>query len=95
MFLVKESSVDENLYILMPDGQNAPYPEAHVRYWWSQGNLPRETMYWKQGMPEWRPLTELLGAPPFAPPPLPAAMPYAQSFSSAPMSGRRATLRGG
>lgn len=54
----------ETLYIAMPDGQNAPYPEAHVRHWWSQGSLPPQTLYWKEGMAEWRPLAELLGPVP-------------------------------
>jgi hypothetical protein len=58
----------ETLYIAMSDGQTAPHPEEHVRHWWSQGSLPPQTLYWKEGMAEWRPLAELLGPSPAAPP---------------------------
>jgi hypothetical protein len=82
--------LNELLYILKSDGTQAPYPESQVRQWWNQGQLPRETLYWKQGMAEWRPLTELFGTVPtlpFVPASLYVPLTYPmQSSSSPPMS---------
>lgn len=35
------------------DGQQGPVPEAHLRAWLDRGDLPRDTLVWREGLPEW------------------------------------------
>jgi hypothetical protein len=49
------------VYLRYPDGQMTQQAEDAVRSLWSQRLLPNGATYWKEGMPDWRPLTEWLG----------------------------------
>lgn len=50
----------------------AQYDEAQVPSMLQQGLVRRDSLYWKEGMPDWEPLSKLFPpAPP--PPPIPAA----------------------
>ncbi len=46
----------------MPDGQQTAHLEEDARRMWAAGQLRPDTLYWKEGMAEWSPLTELFGA---------------------------------
>lgn len=63
------------IHIATPAGDQSQHDEPSLRSLWDQGLLHQDTHYWRDGMPEWRPLHELF--PPaartaVAPPPLPA-----------------------
>jgi len=67
------------LYVLATDGTHAPYEESQVREMLLQQYLTPDTLYWREGMTEWRPLRDL-------PPPLtasPAGSPPASTSHSA------------
>jgi hypothetical protein len=56
------------IYLRYPDGQRTKRSEEETRRLWSGGLMPSGTIYWQEGMSEWRPVTEWLGdRPPTAP----------------------------
>lgn len=62
------------IHIASPTGEEAQHDEPSLRSLWEQGLLHQDTHYWRDGMPEWRPLHELFppaGSEAVAPPPLP------------------------
>ncbi len=46
------------IYITSPSGSQLEYDEDQVHSMWEQGLLKPRTQYWKEGMVEWRPLSE-------------------------------------
>jgi len=48
------------ILIVAADGSNTPYEESQVRAMFSKGQIGPDTLYWKSGMAEWRPLRELI-----------------------------------
>ena len=51
------------IYVLLKDGQQVVHEESHVQDLLQQGLLTRDTLFWKAGMPEWKPLHELFSSP--------------------------------
>ena len=51
------------IHIADPQGQQASYDLDAARRLWSEGGIPRESLYWREGMAEWRPVTEFFNAP--------------------------------
>ena len=49
------------VYVRYPDGQMMRQAEDAIRALWTQRLLPDGATYWKEGMPDWRPLSEWLG----------------------------------
>jgi uncharacterized RDD family membrane protein YckC len=48
------------MYYLHLDGkQDGPFSYDHLRTGWKDGSLRPETLFWKEGMPEWQPLETL------------------------------------
>ena len=48
-------------YILNPDGERAgPYSIDQVRAMWANDRVTLGTLYWTEGLDEWRPLSEIL-----------------------------------
>lgn len=54
--------------------QTGPFPEAQVRQMLADGKLAAGDLAWRQGMAEWKPLSELLAAP--------AAVPLAPAIAA-------------
>ncbi|HLJ57351.1 MAG TPA: DUF4328 domain-containing protein [Chthonomonadaceae bacterium] len=52
------------VYVAFPDGTRVQYWEEQLRGLWQQGRIPAGAIFWLDGMPEWRPIVELLGAAP-------------------------------
>jgi hypothetical protein len=46
------------IYIVEPGGQQTPYSEEQALALASQGRISSQALYWKEGMPEWRPAAE-------------------------------------
>ena len=58
------------------------YPEQEVQAMLSSGRIPEDTIYWKEGMSDWRPLRELF--PPVPPAPLVVPAPPGRSGELSP-----------
>jgi hypothetical protein len=54
----------EAIYLRYPDGQMTQRSEEEARRLWRDGLMPSGTIYWQEGMPEWKPVTQWLGEPP-------------------------------
>lgn len=76
------------IYVLAADGTHAPFEERMVRSMLEQGSLSPSTLYWKEGMAEWRPLSEWHS-------PLPAIAPAAALATApgTPVGGRYAFVK--
>jgi hypothetical protein len=54
----------DGIYLRYPDGQRTHRSEAEVRRLWRDGLMPDGTIYWQDGMTEWRPVSQWLGERP-------------------------------
>ena len=75
------------IHVTSPSGSQSQHEESQLRSMWEQGLLQEGTQYWKEGMSEWRPLTEYFTPPASAdtPPPITVA-PSAYSYTKDPRS---------
>lgn len=48
------------IHLISPDGVQSTHDEEELRSMWADGLLLEGTQYWREGMPEWRPITEWL-----------------------------------
>lgn len=46
------------IHVTSPSGSQSQHEESQLRSMWEQGLLQDGTQYWKEGMSEWRPLSE-------------------------------------
>ncbi len=53
-----------SIHIRYPDGQMTQRTEEEARRLWSGGLMPNGTIYWKEGMKDWQPVSEWLGEHP-------------------------------
>lgn len=50
------------IYVTTGQGdQQGPFPPEQVQAMWREGKLPPGSLYWQQGMNDWRPIQELPG----------------------------------
>jgi hypothetical protein len=54
------------IYLRYPDGQMTQRSEQEARRLWREGLMPSGTIYWQEGMAEWKPVTLWLGEHPVA-----------------------------
>jgi hypothetical protein len=54
------------IYLRYPDGQMTQRSEREARHLWKEGLMPSGTIYWQEGMPEWKPVIQWLGEYPVA-----------------------------
>jgi len=54
------------IYLKYPDGQMTQRSEEEARRLWKEGLMPSGTIYWQEGMPEWKPVNQWLGEYPVA-----------------------------
>ncbi len=47
------------IFLSIDGAQSGPYPTASVRGMLELGSIPSTAFYWRQDMPEWRPVSEL------------------------------------
>lgn len=58
-----------NYFIHADDEQKGPYTETQLKAMWLNGLLTASTLYWCEGMAEWRPVAELCDSQTQAPSP--------------------------
>lgn len=46
------------IFVAAPDGSRTEYTEQHLKNLWAQGLLKPDSLYWTEGMSEWRSLRE-------------------------------------
>jgi Domain of unknown function (DUF4328) len=56
----------DGIYLKYPDGQMTQRSEEEARRLWKGGLMPSGTIYWQEGMPEWKPVNLWLGEYPVA-----------------------------
>jgi hypothetical protein len=87
--------MEEGIWVGQDGKQEGPCSEADVRRWLAEGRFGRDAVAWRKGMPDWVPLTTLLGerpaAAPASPPPM-AARPASFSGSAARAADWAATV---
>jgi Domain of unknown function (DUF4328) len=71
------------IYLRYPDGQRTKRSEEETRRLWSDGLMPGDTVYWQEGMSEWKPLREWLGDRPSAASILAKSQPELQGYNFA------------
>ncbi|TSA09034.1 MAG: DUF4339 domain-containing protein [Deltaproteobacteria bacterium] len=67
-------------WLVLNGQQSGPHPFAHVKAWLDQGQIPANTLAWREGLPQqWQPISQIpefaLPPPPFGaatPPPVPS-----------------------
>jgi len=66
-----------SIYLTPPGGEQREYDEVEVRQLWELGLINSGTLYWKDGMDDWKPVEEMFPSQPTAPasPPLPGVPP--------------------
>lgn len=52
------------IHIADAQGQKTAFDEAEARKRWNEGAIAANALYWREGMPEWRPAMEFFTAPP-------------------------------
>ncbi len=57
----------EAIYLRYPDGQMTQRSEEEARRLWKEGLMPSGTIYWQEGMPDWKPVVQWLGENPVIP----------------------------
>lgn len=78
------------IYLTSPSGSQSQHEESQLRTMWEQGLLQEGIKYWKEGMPEWRPLSELFQSrvhhqPSSVPPPIRSSL-YAYAKDPRPLT---------
>lgn len=65
------------IYLALPNGEQRECEEFEVGQLWELGLIKSGTLYWKDGMDDWKPVEEMFPSQPTAPtrPPLPSAPP--------------------
>lgn len=80
-------TADNRIWIGQDGQRYGPYSEDEIRQWLQEGRVTMHTLAWREGMPDWAPLSSFFAADAAAsPPPLPAGMPPLMS-APAPMAG--------
>jgi hypothetical protein len=62
---------DRVITVINDKGNQSSYTASQLAKMWDDGLLKAETLYWEDGMPDWRPLSDLFK--PKSPPPVPSA----------------------
>jgi hypothetical protein len=85
------------IYIANPQGQQITYEEQEARRLWIAGMIPQNSIYWREGMSDWRPAIEYFGAPqsqstPAAPPLIAVLNNVTRGFVKDPTSRTKALI---
>jgi len=48
-----------DIYIYMQGQRRGPYEKAQLEEMWNGGQIPADTLYWHEGMPQWAVIADL------------------------------------
>ena len=55
-------TIDDQIWIGQNSEKYGPYPEATVRQWLAEGKFAADALVWREGMPDWVPLSGMFSA---------------------------------
>ncbi|HEX9282125.1 MAG TPA: DUF4339 domain-containing protein [Candidatus Udaeobacter sp.] len=73
-----------NIYVYMQGQRRGPYEKAQLEEMWKGGQIPVDTLYWHDGMPQWAVISDLFANTRMAPPlPMDAGNAESMTFPAA------------
>ena len=57
-----------DIYVYMQRRRRGPYEKAQLEEMWKRGQIPADTLYWQEGMPQWAVIADLFANTTIAPP---------------------------
>ena len=73
-----------NIYVYMQGQRRGPYEKAQLEEMWKGGQIPVDTLYWHDGMPQWALISDLFANTRMAPPlPMDAGNAESMTFPAA------------
>ena len=57
-----------DIYVYMQGRRRGPYEKAQLEEMWKRGQIPADTLYWLEGMPQWAVIADLFANTTIAPP---------------------------
>ena len=57
-----------DIYVYMQGRRRGPYEKAQLEEMWKRGQIPADTLYWQEGMPQWAVIADLFAKTTIAPP---------------------------
>ena len=48
-----------DIYVYMQGRRRGPYEKAQLEEMWKRGQIPADTLYWQEGMPQWAVIADL------------------------------------
>ena len=73
-----------DIYVYMQGQRRGPYEKAQLEEMWKGGQIPVDTLYWHDGMPQWAVISDLFANTRMAPPlPMDAGNAESMTFPAA------------
>ena len=73
-----------DIYVYMQGQRRGPYEKTQLEEMWNRGQLPKDTLYWHDGMSQWAVIADLFANTRMAPPlPKDAATADSMTFPAA------------
>lgn len=73
-----------DIYVYMQGQRRGPYQKEQLEEMWNRGQLPKDALYWHDGMPQWAVIADLFTKTGMAPPlPLDAGSAASMTFPAA------------
>ena len=73
-----------DIYIYMQGQRRGPYEKTQLEEMWNRGELPKDALYWHDGMPQWAVIAELFANTAMVPPlPMDAGNAESMTFPTA------------
>ena len=57
-----------DIYVYMQGQRRGPYEKVQLETMWKRGQIPADTLYWQEGMPQWAVIADLFANTTIAPP---------------------------
>ena len=57
-----------DIYVYMRGQRRGPYEQTRLEEMWKRGQLPKDTLYWHDGMSKWAVISDLFADTRMAPP---------------------------
>jgi len=74
-----------DIYVYMQGHRRGPYEKPQLEAMWNRGQIPKDTLYWHEGMSQWAVISDLFANIKMAPP-LPTDASTVESMTFPPAS---------